>query len=143
LRLAAVTFFLLAANVVVEGTRSLVIGETPDPSPVGMVLLTLSIIVMQVLAMAKRRVAMQLGGDPLILADAAETRMCVLLSAERFRVRCMTWVRLAGFARSAWSCCGADVSARCPDPMSLSDPRVIVAAVSVFIGEHPRVAGTA
>jgi divalent metal cation (Fe/Co/Zn/Cd) transporter len=32
------------------------------------------------LAGAKRRVALQLGGDPLILADAAETRICVLLS---------------------------------------------------------------
>jgi divalent metal cation (Fe/Co/Zn/Cd) transporter len=80
LKLVAITFFLLAAYVLVEGTRSLVVGETPDPSPVGMVLLALSIIVMPVLARAKRRVAEQLGGDPLILADAAETRICVLLS---------------------------------------------------------------
>jgi len=32
------------------------------------------------LAAAKRRVGVALGGDPLILADAAETRLCVLLS---------------------------------------------------------------
>ena len=44
------------------------------------VLLALSIVVMPVLARAKRRVGEQLGGDPLILADAAETRICVLLS---------------------------------------------------------------
>jgi divalent metal cation (Fe/Co/Zn/Cd) transporter len=80
LRLVAVTFFLLAAYVAIEGTRSLIVGETPDPSPVGMVLLALSIIVMPILARAKRRVAERLGGDPLILADAAETRICVLLS---------------------------------------------------------------
>jgi divalent metal cation (Fe/Co/Zn/Cd) transporter len=80
LKLVAVTFFLLAAYVVIEGTRSLIIGETPDPSPVGMVLLALSLIVMPVLARAKRLVAERLGGDPLILADAAETRICVLLS---------------------------------------------------------------
>jgi hypothetical protein len=80
LKLVAVSFFLLAAYVVIEGIRSLVIGETPERSPVGIVLLALSIIVMPVLARAKRRVAEQLGGDPLILADAAETKICVLLS---------------------------------------------------------------
>jgi hypothetical protein len=80
LKLVAVTFFLLAAYVVIEGIRSLVIGETPEHSTVGIVLLVLSIIVMPVLARAKRRVAEQLGGDPLILADAAETKICVLLS---------------------------------------------------------------
>lgn len=35
---------------------------------------------MPLLARAKRRVAEQLGGDKLILADAAETKICVLLS---------------------------------------------------------------
>ena len=43
-------------------------------------LLALSIVAMPVLARAKRRVGERLGGDPLILADAAETRICVLLS---------------------------------------------------------------
>lgn len=80
LKAVAVTFFLLAAYVVIEGIRSLVNGETPERSTVGIVLLALSIIVMPALARAKRRVGEQLGGDPLILADAAETRICVLLS---------------------------------------------------------------
>lgn len=80
LKLVALTFFALAAYVVVEGIRSLVAGETPRGSTVGMVLLALSIIVMPLLARAKGRVGEQLGGDPLILADAAETRICVLLS---------------------------------------------------------------
>ena len=80
LKAVAVTFFLLAAYVVVEGIRSLLGGETPERSTVGIVLLALSIVVMPVLARAKRRVGEQLGGDPLILADAAETRICVLLS---------------------------------------------------------------
>ena len=80
LRLVAVTFFLLAAYVTVEGIRSLVGGETPDASPVSIGLLVASIVVMPLLAAAKRRVGMQLGGDRLILADAAETRICVLLS---------------------------------------------------------------
>ena len=80
MKLVALTFFALAAYVTIEGIRSLVAGEVPEGSTVGMVLLALSIIVMPLLARAKRRVGDQLGGDPLILADAAETRICVLLS---------------------------------------------------------------
>ncbi len=80
LRAVALTFFLLAAYVVFEGVRSLMDAESPEPSLVGIVLLTASIIVMPVLAAAKQRVAIQLGGDKLILADAAETKICVLLS---------------------------------------------------------------
>jgi divalent metal cation (Fe/Co/Zn/Cd) transporter len=78
--MVAVTFFLLAAYVVVEGIRNLAGGENPQTSAVGLVLLAVSIVVMPLLARAKRRVAMQLGGDRLILADAAETKICVLLS---------------------------------------------------------------
>ena len=80
LRLVAATFFLLAAYVTVEGIQSLVAGEEPSTSIVAMVLLASSIVVMPVLAAAKMRVGRALGGDPLILADAAETRICVLLS---------------------------------------------------------------
>jgi divalent metal cation (Fe/Co/Zn/Cd) transporter len=80
LRLVAVTFFVLAAYVTIEGIRDLVVGEVPDGSPVGLIVLTASIVVMPLLARAKRNVALRLGGDPLILADAAETRICVLLS---------------------------------------------------------------
>lgn len=80
LRLVAVTLFILAAYVIIEGIRDLVPGEPPENSTAGLVLLALSVVVMPLLARAKRRVAQQLGGDPLISADAAETRICVLLS---------------------------------------------------------------
>lgn len=67
----------------------------------GMVLLALSIIVMPLRARAKRRVGQQLGGDPLILADAAETRICVLLSISTLLglvVFAFSWVDpVAGF----------------------------------------------
>jgi divalent metal cation (Fe/Co/Zn/Cd) transporter len=79
LRLVAVTFFLLAAYVTFEGVRSLLDGEAPDSSPASLVLLTASLVVMPLLAAAKRRVGLALH-DNLILADAAETRICVLLS---------------------------------------------------------------
>jgi len=80
LKAVAITFFVLAAYVTIEGIRSLIEGDKPDQSTVGIVLLVASVIIMPVLARAKRRVGEALGGDQLILADAAETRICVLLS---------------------------------------------------------------
>ena len=80
LKAVAITFFILAAYVTVEAVRSLLGDEEPSTSTVGLVLLVASIVIMPLLAAAKRRVGLALGGDPLILADAAETRICVLLS---------------------------------------------------------------
>ena len=83
LRLVAVTFFLLAFYVTVDGIRSLVSADQPDSSMLGLVVLGASLVVMPLLAAAKRRVGLRLG-DNLILADAAETRICVLLSVSTF-----------------------------------------------------------
>ena len=80
LRLVAITFFVLAGYVLVEGIRGLLAGEVPDTSVVGIGVLVASLVVMPLLAVAKRRVGVALGGDPLILADAAETRVCIWLS---------------------------------------------------------------
>lgn len=79
LRLVAATFFLLAGYVTFEGVRSLLGGEAPRTSTPAVLLLVASLVVMPVLAAHKRRVGLALGDD-LILADAAETRICVLLS---------------------------------------------------------------
>jgi divalent metal cation (Fe/Co/Zn/Cd) transporter len=79
LRVVALTFFLLAAYVTVQGIRSLAAGEEPETSPLAVGVLIASLIVMPVLAALKTRVGRALG-DNLILADAAETRICVLLS---------------------------------------------------------------
>jgi divalent metal cation (Fe/Co/Zn/Cd) transporter len=93
-----------------EGVRSLMDDEPPDQSLVGIVLLTASIIVMPVLAAAKQRVALQLGGDKLILADAAETKICVLLSISTllglglYSITGATWLDpLAGFVIAAFA----------------------------------------
>jgi divalent metal cation (Fe/Co/Zn/Cd) transporter len=80
LKAVAVTFFVLATYVIVEGTRNLIGGEEPTTSAVGLVLLVVSAVTMPLLAWAKRRVGRALGGDPLILADAAETQLCMALS---------------------------------------------------------------
>jgi divalent metal cation (Fe/Co/Zn/Cd) transporter len=109
LRLVAITFFLLAGYVTVEGIRSLVVGETPESSPLAVGLLIASLIVMPLLAEAKRRVGVALA-DPLILADAAETRICVLLSVSTllglvvFALTGAGWVdAVAGFVIAAFA----------------------------------------
>lgn len=109
LRLVAITFFLLAGYVTVEGIRSLVAGETPARSPLAIGLLVASLVVMPLLAEAKRRVGEALA-DPLILADAAETRICVLLSVSTliglvvFALTGAGWVdAVAGFVIAAFA----------------------------------------
>ena len=80
LRAVAVTCFALAGSVTVEGIGSLAAGDPPEHSTAGIVLLVLAVVIMPVLARAKRRVAVALGGDRLIPADAAQNKICVLLS---------------------------------------------------------------
>lgn len=98
LRVVALMFFALAAYVVAEGARSLLTHETPTSSPVGLVVLGASVVAMPLLARAKTRVGVALGGDRLILADAAETRLCLLLSVSTllglglFAITGATWL---------------------------------------------------
>ncbi|MCJ7827150.1 MAG: cation transporter [Demequinaceae bacterium] len=80
LKVVATTFFILAVYVTYEGIASIVRGDTPETPLLGIGILTLSLIVMPVLAARKRAVGLALR-DKLILADAAETRVCVYLSA--------------------------------------------------------------
>lgn len=109
LRLVAVSFFILAAYVTVEGVRSLVGGEEPERSPVAIVLLVLSLIVMPVLVAAKTHVGKALK-DNLILADAAQTKICVLLSVSTllgvglFQLTGAAWLDpVAGFVIAAFA----------------------------------------
>ena len=83
LRLVAATFFLLAGYLVVQGIRDLVVGERPETSVVGIVLTALSIVIMPTLAALKRRVGLRMG-SALVVADAAETRLCAVLSVTTF-----------------------------------------------------------
>jgi hypothetical protein len=57
LKLVVATFFLLAAYVTVEGIRSLATGEEPESSPLAIGLLIASLIVMPIVAGAKKRSA--------------------------------------------------------------------------------------
>ena len=96
LKAVAVTFFVLAAYVIAAGIRGLVVGEIPTSSPLSIVVLVASLVVMPVLAAAKRRVGLRLG-DNLILADAAETRICILLS-----ISTLTGVGLYQLTGASW-----------------------------------------
>ena len=96
LKMVAGTFFLLAAYVIVGGIRSLIGGEEPERSPLAIGLLVASIIVMPALAVAKKKVGTRLT-DNLILADAAETRICVLMS-----ISTLLGVVLYQFTGAAW-----------------------------------------
>lgn len=78
-RIIGGTFLALAAYVAYESITTLAAREEPDGSSVGVVLLSMSVIVMPLLARAKRRVAGDLGSSALT-ADARQTSLCAYLS---------------------------------------------------------------
>ena len=80
LRLIGASFFALAAFVTVEAARELVAGSDPDTSTVGIALAVASLVVMPLLALAKRRTGVALGSQT-VVADARETTLCAYLSA--------------------------------------------------------------
>jgi divalent metal cation (Fe/Co/Zn/Cd) transporter len=80
LRLIALSFFLLAGYVVVEAVRDLVVGAEAEESVAGIVLASVSLVVMPALALAKRHTAKRMGSATL-LADSTETFLCSYLSA--------------------------------------------------------------
>ena len=78
-KLVAVSLFGLAAYILFEALKTLVLGERPEPSAVGIAVTSLSIGVMWWLARAKRRTAIALGSRALE-ADAFQTTACWWLS---------------------------------------------------------------
>lgn len=80
LRLIALSFFALAAYVVLEAGRDLVLGAEAEESPEGIALAATSLLVMPALGLAKRRTGERLGSATLV-ADSAETLLCAALSA--------------------------------------------------------------
>lgn len=80
LKLVGVSFLALAAYVAFDAGKSLLLREPPDESHIGIGLAALSLIVMPVLARAKRRVAAALNSRALE-ADSRQTDICAYLSA--------------------------------------------------------------
>jgi divalent metal cation (Fe/Co/Zn/Cd) transporter len=80
LKLVGVSFLALAAYVAFDAGKSLLLREPPEESYVGIGLAALSLVVMPLLARAKRRVAAGLNSRALE-ADSRQTDICAYLSA--------------------------------------------------------------
>lgn len=91
LRVIGVCFLVLAAYVGFEAAESLLQRSAPERSIVGVVLAGASLIVMPLLARAKRRIARDMASGALA-AESRQTLICAYLSA----------VLLAGLALNAW-----------------------------------------
>jgi divalent metal cation (Fe/Co/Zn/Cd) transporter len=89
-RLISVSFWVLAAWVAFEAGKSLWEREAPSRSWVGIVLAVLSILIMPLMARAKRRVGQRLGSAAMV-ADSRQTDLCAWLSV----------ILLAGLALNA------------------------------------------
>ncbi len=79
-RLVGISFILLAAYVAFEAIKTLLLREEPQVSIIGIVLSCASLIVMPLLARAKRRVALRLESRSMD-ADSRQTDLCAYLSA--------------------------------------------------------------
>ena len=80
LKLVGASLLLLAAYVTFNAIKTLVTREQPQRSILGIVLSVLSLIVMPLLARAKRRTAAELNSAALH-ADSRQTSICAYLSA--------------------------------------------------------------
>jgi divalent metal cation (Fe/Co/Zn/Cd) transporter len=79
-RLIGITFFALAAYLAIESVRDLITQSRPGESVPGLAISAAALIVMPLLAVAKRRTGQALGNRALI-ADSAETAFCAFTSA--------------------------------------------------------------
>ena len=80
LKLVGWSFLLLAAYVAFDAVKSLVQREPPEASYVGIALAALSVVVMPLVARAKRKVAAGINSRAL-QADSRQTDICAYLSA--------------------------------------------------------------
>ena len=79
-RLVAVSFALLALYVGINAAVGLISNRTPEASAVGVAIAALSLVVMPLIAHAKRNVAPVIGSRAAI-AEASQTDLCTALSA--------------------------------------------------------------
>ena len=78
-QMIAVSFYVLAAYVGVEAVRSLIGGNEPDASWVGIGLAAFTAPTMPLLALAKRRIGHKLGSSATV-KEASQTQLCAYLS---------------------------------------------------------------
>ena len=90
-RIIGACFIGLALYITIDAAHGLLTREIPRKTLPGIVVASLSVVIMPVLARAKRRVATGLGSRALA-ADATQTDLCMYLSA----------IVLGGLALNAW-----------------------------------------
>lgn len=91
LRFVAVSFFALATYITVESVLALTGRTEARPSPVGIALASVSLLVMPALSWAQRRAGRELGSRSAV-ADSKQTLLCTYLSG----------VLLVGLLLNAW-----------------------------------------
>jgi divalent metal cation (Fe/Co/Zn/Cd) transporter len=79
MRIIGFPFLALAVYILLDAARTIWNREAPQRSPLGIVVLTLSVIVMPLLARSKKRVARELRSGALE-AEATQTSLCAYLS---------------------------------------------------------------
>jgi len=78
-RIVGICFFVLALYIAYDSVRMLLLRESTERSLPGIVLAIASLVVMPILARAKRRVARMIASNALA-ADARQTELCMYLS---------------------------------------------------------------
>lgn len=78
-RFVGVCFLALAVYVAVDGAKTLLLRERPDRTIAGIVILSMSVVVMPLLARAKLKVAAAMESGAL-RAEARQTSLCAYLS---------------------------------------------------------------
>ncbi|KRE21745.1 cation transporter [Agromyces sp. Soil535] len=79
LRIIAISFFGLAAYVSVDAVLSLAGVREPEPSPVGIALAAVSLVVMPIVSWIERRAGRELGSASAV-SDSKQTLLCAYLS---------------------------------------------------------------
>ncbi len=79
LRLVGLSFLILAAYVTFDAVKALIYQEPPDASYVGIGLAVVSMLIMPVLARAKKNVGVKLGSRAMV-SDSKQTNVCAYLS---------------------------------------------------------------
>jgi len=80
LRLVGACFLALAAYVLYDAISLIIERKAPEESITGIILAILSLLIMPILARAKRNVAKEINSQALV-ADAKQTELCAYLSA--------------------------------------------------------------
>ncbi len=79
LRVTGMSFYLLVAGLAASALYNIFVGHKPETSLPGLIISVISIAIMWMLVMGKRRVGRTLGSSP-ILADANCTMVCIYMS---------------------------------------------------------------